>query len=277
MAKPVYFYGIHAIMALLTHRPTDALSLFVQSGKPDDKSINDIIQLAHTFGVSVQTAQKSSLTDLCGSPQHQGVVLHARPLAYAPEHDLAHHSKQENCLFLVLDQITDAHNLGACLRTAVAMGVTAVICPKNHTAPLTPTVAKVSVGAAELIPVMAVTNLARCLNELKNAGVFVYGTALNSSAQAVDTPDYRQKIAIVMGSEADGMRRLTADSCDQVVYIPMASIPMAHDKDAPNGQSPTHQIEKPKIESLNISVATGMILYEVSRQRRLTKLTKTNA
>ena len=152
------------------------------------------------------------------------------------------------------------------------MGVTAVICPKNHTAPLTPTVAKVSVGAAELIPVMAVTNLARCLNELKNAGVFVYGTALNSSAQAVDTPDYRQKIAIVMGSEADGMRRLTADSCDQVVYIPMA-----HDKDAPNGQSPTHQIEKPKIESLNISVATGMILYEVSRQRRLTKLTKTNA
>ena len=80
-----------------------------------------------------------------------------------------------------------------------------------------------------------------------------------------------------MGSEADGMRRLTADSCDQVVYIPMASIPMAHDKDAPNGQSPTHQIKKPKIESLNISVATGMILYEVSRQRRLTKLTKTNA
>lgn len=261
MAKPVHFYGIHAITALLTHRPTDALSLFVQNGKPSDDNINNIIKLAKAFGVSIQLAQKSTLTDLCGSPQHQGVVLHARPLVYANEHDLKHYQKQPNCLFLVLDQVTDAHNFGACLRTAVAMGVTAVICPKNHTAPLTPTVAKVAVGAAELLPVIAVTNLARCLNELKTAGVFIYGTALNSSAKTVDTPDYRQKIAIVMGSESEGMRRLTAENCDQLIYIPMA--------DNKGSLNTNQQTYTPCIESLNVSVATGMVLYEVARQRRL--------
>lgn len=163
MAKPSYFYGIHAIDALLDHRPLDALSLFVQQGRESDSSVQAIIEQAKSNGVSIQPTQKDNLTQLCGSPQHQGVVLHARPLGFADEGLLDTLSERDDCLLLVLDQITDAHNFGACLRTAVAMGVDAVVCPKHHAASLTPTVAKVSVGAAEMMPIISVTNLARTL------------------------------------------------------------------------------------------------------------------
>ncbi len=245
MAKPTYFYGIHAITSILEHRPTDALSLFIQQGKEDDKTLKNLLSLAETFGVSVQIANRDKLSKLCNSPQHQGVVLHARPLAFTHENELANIIKKENCLLLVLDQITDAHNLGACIRSAVAMGVDAIVCPRKNTAPLTPTVAKVAVGSAELIPVIAVSNLARCLAQLKQVGVFVYGTALDETAKPVYECDFTDKTAIVMGSEGEGMRRLTSDSCDQLVYIPMTE----------------------KVQSLNVSVATGMMLYEASRQR----------
>ncbi len=245
MAKPTYFYGIHAITSILEHRPTDALSLFIQQGKQDDKTLKNLLSLAETFGVSVQIASRDKLSKLCNSPQHQGVVLHARPLAFTHENELANIIKKENCLLLVLDQITDAHNLGACIRSAVAMGVDAIVCPRKNTAPLTPTVAKVAVGSAELIPVIAVSNLARCLAQLKENGVFVYGTALDETAKPVYECDFTDKTAIVMGSEGEGMRRLTTDSCDQLVYIPMTE----------------------KVQSLNVSVATGMMLYEASRQR----------
>ena len=136
MAKPSYFYGIHAIEALLTHRPLDALSLFVQQGRESDHHVQAIIAEAQANGVSIQPTQKDNLTQLCGSPQHQGLVLHARPLAFANEGLLDELVTRDDCLLLVLDQITDAHNFGACLRTAVAMGVDAVICPtpcgKSH-------------------------------------------------------------------------------------------------------------------------------------------------
>ncbi|MBS9779089.1 MAG: 23S rRNA (guanosine(2251)-2'-O)-methyltransferase RlmB [Moraxellaceae bacterium] len=246
MAKPTYFYGIHAITSVLEHRPTDALSLFIQQGKQDDKTLKKLLSLATTFGVSVQFASRDKLSKLSNSPQHQGVVLHARPLAFTHENELTNIVKKENCLLLVLDQITDAHNLGACIRSAVAMGVDAIVCPRKNTAPLTPTVAKVAVGSAELIPVIAVSNLARCLAQLKDNGVFVYGTALDETAKPVYNCDFMDKTAIVMGSEGEGMRRLTTDSCDQLVYIPMMG----------------------DVQSLNVSVATGMMLYEASRQRR---------
>ncbi len=245
MAKPVYFYGIHAIASLLEHRPTDALSLFVQQGKPKDQSLTDILALAETFGVSVQFASRDKLANLCGSPQHQGLVLHARPLAFTHENELETISRKDNCLLLVLDQITDAHNFGACLRSAVAMGVDAVVCPRKNTAPLTPTVAKVAVGSAELVPVIAVSNLARSLAQLKKAGMFIYGTALDDTAKPLPQCNFTNKTAIVMGSEGEGMRRLTTDSCDQLVYIPMLG----------------------NVQSLNVSVATGMVLYEACRQR----------
>lgn len=258
MAKPVYFYGIHAVHALLSHRPTDAVALFVQQGRGGesqqqnaevDSTFNEIMQLAEQMGVSIQEASRDKLTALCHSPQHQGVVLHARPLAMADEGEIGHLAKSDDCLFLVLDQITDAHNLGACLRTAAAMGVDAVICPKHHSASLTPTVAKVSVGAMEIMPVIAVTNLARCIEGLKQTGVFVYGTALDETAKPLPEVDLTGKVAIIMGSEGEGMRRLTTERCDELVYIPMSGN------------------KHGSLQSLNVSVATGMALYEVSRQR----------
>lgn len=251
MAKPTYFYGIHAIEALLAYRPTDALSLFVQQGRESDSHVQDIIAQAQVHGVSLQPTQKDKLTQLCGSPQHQGVVMHARPLGFANESVLDTIIARDHCLILVLDQITDAHNFGACLRTAVAMGVDAVICPKHHAASLTPTVAKVSVGAAEMMPIISVTNLARALAHIKNAGVFVFGTALNADAKPIHAADLTGKTALIMGSEGEGMRRLTLESCDELVYIPMSGN------------------EHGNLQSLNVSVATGMALYEVNRQRTL--------
>ncbi|WP_058367844.1 23S rRNA (guanosine(2251)-2'-O)-methyltransferase RlmB [Psychrobacter sp. ENNN9_III] len=251
MAKPSYFYGIHAIDALLEHRPLDALSLFVQQGRENDSHVKDIITQAQANGVSMQPTQKDKLTQLCGSPQHQGVVLHARPLGFADESILDNIIGRDQCLLLVLDQITDAHNFGACLRTAVAMGVDAVVCPKHHAASLTPTVAKVSVGAAEMMPIISVTNLARTLTHIKDAGVFVFGTALNENAKPLHAADLTGKTALIMGSEGEGMRRLTTESCDELVYIPMSGN------------------EHGNLQSLNVSVATGMALYEVNRQRTL--------
>ena len=228
MAKPTYFYGIHAIEALLEYRPTDALSLFVQQGRESDSHVQAIMAQAQAQGISLQPTQKEKLTQLCGSPQHQGVVMHARPLGFANEAVLDTIIARDQCLLLVLDQITDAHNFGACLRTAVAMGVDAVICPKHHAASLTPTVAKVSVGAAEMMPIISVTN-----------------------AKPIHAADLTGKTALIMGSEGEGMRRLTTESCDELVYIPMSGN------------------EHGNLQSLNVSVATGMALYEVNRQRTL--------
>lgn len=256
MAKPIYFYGIHAVQAILNHRGMDAVALFIQDGKDNhDPAIKQIIQLAKQYGVSVQFSAKDKLSKLTESVQHQGVVLQARPLAVLSENDLQavlddYQAKNKPVLLLVLDQITDPNNLGACLRTAVAMGVSAVIVPKNHSSSITPAVAKVAVGATELIPFIQVTNLARTLNELKKQGVFVYGTALDDTAKSAKDCDLTGNVAIVMGSEGDGIRRLTADTCDQLVYIPMVGN------------------EHGAIQSLNVSVATGMMLYEASRQRQ---------
>ncbi len=245
-----HFYGIHAVFALLNARPQDALALFVQSY--DDTHHNSehdaIITLAKSMGVSVQIAHKERLTELCGSSQHQGVVLSARLQNMGGDDELDEFLSQDGAVFLMLDQITDPHNFGAILRTAAAMAVSAVIIPKHQSVGLTPTVAKVSVGGSESVPVLAVTNLARTLDKLKNAGVFVFGTALDDSALPLPSCDFGGKVAIIMGSEGKGMRRLTAEYCDTLVYIPMS--------DTPN-----------RPQSLNVSVATGMVLYEVMRQK----------
>ena len=255
MAKPVYFYGIHAVQSLLQHRGMDGLALFIQDTKQADSNVVTMVQLAQQYGISVQIAGKDKLTKLAESPQHQGVVLQARPATLQDETDLqqliSHKQQQQKpVLLLILDQITDPNNLGACLRTAVAMGVDAVIIPKHHTSTITPAVAKVAVGATALIAFVQVTNLARTLTEIKKQGVFVFGTALDATAKAAKDCDLTGDVAIVMGSEGEGIRRLTADTCDQLVYIPMVG----------NTQG--------SIQSLNVSVATGMMLYEASRQRQ---------
>lgn len=245
-AQKPHLYGTHAVRAVFDNRPTDILSLFVapnEHGQIDD----DWQTLADTYGVSIQKTHKDKLTELCGSPQHQGIVAMVRSMPNFDESVLDALIAKPNALFLILDQITDAHNLGACVRTACAMGVDAIILPKNKSAPLTPTVAKVSVGASELLPIVGVTNLARTIGELKKAGVFVFGTALDETARPAHACDFNGKVAIVMGSEGDGIRRLTGELCDTLVYLPMTT--------------------KARPQSLNVSVATGMVLYEVARQR----------
>lgn len=251
MAKSVNFYGIHAVQAILSERGLDGLALFVQDGRQTDKTLAPILQLAKDYGISVQISAKDKLTKLAESPQHQGVVLQARPKNILDDSYLSqliddYKNQQKPILLLILDQITDPNNLGACLRTAVAMGVSAVIVPKHHSSGITPAVAKVAVGATELIPFIQVTNLARTIENIKQQGVFVFGTALDDTAKSAKDCDLTGDVAIIMGSEGDGIRRLTADSCDQLVYIPMVAN---------------------AIQSLNVSVATGMMLYEASRQR----------
>lgn len=247
--KNPYFYGIHAVKAILNARPEDALTLFVQSYENNHNDGHDeIIALAKSLGVSVQNTHKDKLAELCASHQHQGVVLQARPRVASDESVLDEFLDKADALFLVLDQITDPHNFGAILRTASAMGVDAVIVPRHQSVGLTPTVAKVSVGGSEAVAVAQVTNLARTLDKLKSAGVFVFGTALDENAKPLQACDFGGKVAIVMGSEGDGMRRLTAEYCDTLVYIPM-----------------TDRSDRP--QSLNVSVATGMVLWEVVRNR----------
>lgn len=249
--KNPYFYGIHAVTMLLKRRPEEVLGLFMQA-KEDGRISHEhqrIAMLASQFGISVQHTHKDRLSQLCDSHQHQGVVVAARTAPMADEGLLDALLAKQDVLLLVLDQITDAHNLGACLRSACAMGVDAVIIPRHQSAPITPTVAKVSVGASEVIDVVLVTNLARTLEKLKKAGVFVFGTALDETAQPVFECDFGGKVAIVMGSEGEGMRRLTQELCDTLVYIPMAEV-----------------VDRP--QSLNVSVATGMVLYEIMRQRK---------
>lgn len=243
-----HFYGIHAVRAILTTRPQDAKALFVQSyDNNTNREHDELIALAKSVGVSVQTAHKDSLTELCSSTQHQGVALSARMRAMSDESELDF-LLTDNAVFLILDQITDPHNFGAILRTASAMGVHAVIVPRHQSVGLTPTVAKVSVGGAESVPVVCVTNLARCIEQLKQKGVFVFGTALDETAKPLQTCDFGGKVAIIMGSEGDGLRRLTSELCDTLVYIPMTDRP-----------------DRP--QSLNVSVATGMVLWEVMRNR----------
>lgn len=239
-----YYYGTHAVAALLLNRPEDALALFVQMGERSG-AIDAIVQTAAQFGVSVQTVAKDNLSDLCQSSQHQGIAVQARARKLNDEADVLQLATKADALLVILDQITDAHNLGACLRSSLAMGADAVILPKTGAATITPAVAKVSVGASEKIAVVA-TNLAQMMEKLKAAGVFIYGAALDDGAQLPESYDLTGKIALVMGSEGEGMRRLTQEKCDGLLYIPMQGV-----------------------QSLNISVALGMVLGEVARQRRM--------
>ena len=245
MAKAEHHYGLHAIEALLSRQPEQVLSLFVLQGREDER-LSQILTMAKTHGVSVQRATRETLNKLADSPQHQGVVAAVRPLPTFDEKDLETLlAQQPQPLLLILDQVTDPHNVGACLRTAAAMGVAAVIAPRDLAAGLTPTARKVAAGGAEIVPFIQVTNLARSMQWLKDQGVFIVGTLLDDTAKPLEKCALTGAIALVMGAEDTGMRRLTRDSCDQLAYIPMSG----------------------RLQSLNVSVACGMALYEACRQR----------
>ena len=249
MAKPEYFYGVHSVESLLELEPERVLTLFTLKGR-DDQRLKRVLELAEPFGISVQQTGRDRLEKMAGLPFHQGVVAAVRPNPVFNEKDLEALLKQSpNCLLLGLDQVTDPHNLGACIRTAAAMGVEAVIVPRDRSASLTPTARKVAAGGAEKVKFIQVTNLARTLAQIKDEfNVRVVGTMLDEKALPLQQFDFTgTAICVVMGAEDTGLRPITQSQCDQTVYIPMAG----------------------NLQSLNVSVATGMALYEACRQRNV--------
>lgn len=248
MAKPEYYYGVHSVESLLELEPERVLTLFTLKGR-DDQRLQKILELAEPFGISVQKASRDSLEKLAGLPFHQGVVAAVRPHPTLNEKDLDTLLQADSKpLLLALDQVTDPHNLGACIRTAAAMGVAAVIVPRDRSASLTPTARKVAAGGAEKVKFIQVTNLARTLAHLKQEfNVRVVGTMLDEKALPIQQFDFTgTAVCVVMGAEDTGLRPVTQSQCDQTVFIPMAG----------------------NLQSLNVSVATGMALYEACRQRQ---------
>ncbi|WP_168417588.1 MULTISPECIES: 23S rRNA (guanosine(2251)-2'-O)-methyltransferase RlmB [Acinetobacter] len=248
MAKPEYYYGVHSVESLLELEPERVLTLFTLKGR-DDQRLQKILELAEPFGISVQKASRDSLEKLAGLPFHQGVVAAVRPHPSLNEKDLDSLLLADaQPLLLALDQVTDPHNLGACIRTAAAMGVAAVIVPRDRSASLTPTARKVAAGGAEKVKFIQVTNLARTLAHLKQEfNVRVVGTMLDEKALPIQQFDFTgTAVCVVMGAEDTGLRPITQSQCDQTVFIPMAG----------------------NLQSLNVSVATGMALYEACRQRQ---------
>jgi 23S rRNA (guanosine2251-2'-O)-methyltransferase len=216
----------------------------VLKGREDERLLY-IINEARRYDISVQFCQRKTLDDKCNGEQHQGIVATAKPGKVLNEHDLDIIIKNEASPFLlVLDGVTDPHNLGACLRTADAAGVHAVIVPKDKSASLSPTVRKVACGAAEVIPLIQVTNLSRTLKAMQDNGVWIIGTA-GEAEQSLYECKLTGPTALVMGAEDKGMRRLTRENCDELIKLPMAG----------------------SVSSLNVSVATGVCLYEIVRQR----------
>ena len=238
-------YGLHAINAVLLRSPERLLELWLAQPR-DDARARELKQNAQIAGVHVHMITADALAKMAGEVNHQGAVAAVRPLKPWGEDDLAQalQGLAEDAFLLVLDGVTDPHNLGACLRTAAACGVHAVIIPKDRSASVDGVVRKVAAGAAEFVPVASVINLARTLDELKRAGIWVVGLE-GESAQTLYCADLKRPLAMVLGAEAAGLRRLTRERCDFLVRIPM----IGH------------------VESLNVSVAAGVALFEARRQR----------
>lgn len=244
---PDFVYGLHAVEALLKHHPHSVVALWVQEGRHDSR-MEAILQRAQRLALPC-TEQSRAELDLKVAGVHQGIVVECHNLKLErSEGQLAEllESLAHPPFLLVLDGITDPHNLGACLRSAEAAGVDAVIAPKDKSAPITPTVRKVACGAAELVPFFSVTNLARSLKALQERGIWVLGAA-GEATQSIYQTDLRGALALVLGSEGSGMRRLTREHCDSLFAIPMAG----------------------EVSSLNVSVSAGICLFEAVRQRSL--------
>jgi 23S rRNA (guanosine2251-2'-O)-methyltransferase len=237
--------GIHAVSQVLTKQPNSVQRLLLQSGR-DDMRIEKITELAAKAGINEERVDKRQLDKLVAG-SHQGVIALCELQNSAKDERFLSQmldSLEWDPLLLVLDGITDPHNLGACLRTADAAGVDAIIVPKDKSASLNATVRKVASGAAESVNFVVVTNLQRCLEALKERGIWLVGTA-DEATQSVYEQELTGAVALVMGSEGKGLRRLTRETCDFLVSIPMSG----------------------DVSSLNVSVATGVCLFEAVRQR----------
>jgi 23S rRNA (guanosine2251-2'-O)-methyltransferase len=245
-SKRNYVYGLHAVNAVLERAPDRVLEVWIAQPRAAEARVHDLKERAQRAGVHIHAASAEALLKLVGDVAHQGAVAAVRPLKSWDEDDLAVWLDRLTAdpLLLILDGVTDPHNLGACLRTADAAGAHAVIIPKDRAATLDGVARKVAAGAAEFIPVASVTNLARTLEALKQRGVWIVGTE-GEAAESLYSADLKRPLALVLGAEGSGMRRLTREKCDFLVRIPMAG----------------------HMESLNVSVAAGIVLFEALRQR----------
>ena len=241
--KTSVLYGFHAVGVRLKVAPATVRELHLDPRRRDAR-MQRLVERAREAGAQLIDSDDARLTRLAGSPRHQGVAARVAPLPKSHSLDDLLDAVQGAPLVLALDGITDPHNLGACLRVADGAGVHAVIAPKDHAVGIGATVAKVASGAADTVPYLMLTNLARALGELKERGLQVVGTA-DDAPQSLYEADLRGPLALVLGAEGRGLRELTRRSCDRLVRIPM----------------------KGAVESLNVSVAAGVCLYEVLRQR----------
>ena len=243
MSAPKVLFGFHAVGVRLKVAPESVVEVYFEASRRDAR-MRQFIERAKEAGVRLIEADGLRLAKLAGSHGHQGVaaIVQALPQAHSLDDLLDQISGPP--LLLVLDGVTDPHNLGACLRVADGAGAHAVIAPKDHAAGLNATVSKVASGAAETVPYFMVTNLARTLNELKERDIWVIGTA-GESDKSIYQVDLKGPTALVLGAEGPGMRQLTRKTCDELVHIPMHGA----------------------VDSLNVSVASGVCLYEAVRQR----------
>ena len=240
-----WVYGIHSVQTLLKTAADRISEVRVQKNRRDQR-LSKVCKLAETQGVAMQWVSRDELDELAPG-NHQGIVALARGGEIHDEKFLFAllENLQQTPLLLVLDGVTDPHNLGACLRSADAAGVQAVIAPKDRSAGITSVVQKVACGAAETVPYVVVTNLARTLRQLQDRGLWLVGTS-GDAERTVYEADLAAPTALVMGAEGSGLRRLTGESCDVLVKLPMAG----------------------SVESLNVSVAAGVCLFEAVRQRQ---------
>jgi len=248
MSDARILFGFHAVQSRMRQHAHSIQEILIDQDRVDPR-MKDLLKLAEASNIRVMQVDRDRLDGMAGrNGRHQGVIARVvdTPIPYKDIHDILESDLKEPPFFLILDGVEDPHNLGACLRVADAMGVHAVIAPKDRAVGLNATVRKVASGAAETVPFIAVTNLARTIRELKDAGVFVIGTTMDSESTLLNTK-LDGPIALVLGAEGDGIRRLTAENCDALVTIPMFG----------------------SVESLNVSVASGICLYEVRRQRNI--------
>ena len=236
-------FGFHAVGVRLKTAPASVSEVQVDPARRDQR-MRQLVERAAAAHVRVVEADDARLTQLAGTPRHQGVVAKVTPLPQTHSLDDLLDAVEGPPLLLALDGVTDPHNLGACLRVADGAGVHAVVAPKDHAVGLNATVAKVASGAAETVPYLMVTNLARSLNELKERDIRIIGTSDDAPITLYEA-DLKGPLALVLGAEGKGMRQLTRKTCDLLVRIPMRGA----------------------VESLNVSVAAGVCLYEARRQR----------
>lgn len=241
--KGKFIFGFHAVTARIRHEASSVEEIYVDADR-HDRRMGELLRAAKEANIRVIQADDARLSSMVGTRRHQGVVANAAPLALARTLDELLDAIEGPPLLLLLDGITDPHNLGACLRVADGAGAHAVIAPKDRAVGLNATAAKVASGAAETVPYITVTNLARTMRQLQERDIWIAGTA-EDAPKSLYEADFTGGTALVMGSEGEGMRRLTREHCDLLVSVPMFGA----------------------VESLNVSVASGICLYEARRQR----------